>query len=217
MSLRVANRALRRIHADEISSLGGENRPSRIVADELDAAARWVLRRSGWTEASTTVCPARVTVSDPAHDLPTGFCYAYELPGDLIRIRRVDAVSSSKGCPPPDLQWKRWKIRTAAGVRDALISDCDPVKVDYVCLPSDLDDLPPELEDAVVMRLAMRLSATFPIDKSLYEMIFQELKDALSDAKDISASQDQEDDYIADGELIEARCRAWGGYGSFFR
>lgn len=211
MSLKTVNRALRRIHAASVSNLDGSTEQKRIIADELECAIDYVMRMSGWTEESAIFCPGQADVCDPCCDLPVGFSYAYHLPKDYVRAKRVDPKNTKDPCAPPEIQWRIVKLNGCS----VLVTDCDPVKMEYVCRPDDVDALPPDQAEVIKLRLAMMLVQPLNADNSMYAEIKAEFDEAASMAANTSGEHDQEDHFFDDpGELLEARMCSWSGYGS---
>jgi len=208
MSVKIVNRALRRIYAAPIAALDGSTEIKKIIADELEEAVEHALRRSAYGEVSALFCPQEAAIVDVACDLPVGYCFAFHLPADYLRAKRVDPVVGKDCADLPEIQWRIMSVR---GCR-SLVTNCKPVKMEYVARPSDLDGLPPDLRNVIKLRLAMALVDPLNADKSLKADIAAELKEAEASASEVSEGQDQTDEYLsAPGEILEARACAWGG------
>lgn len=208
MSIKVVNQALRRIYATPIVSLDGSTEIKRIIQDELGDALDYVLRKNIYLDAAAVVCPDEVAVADPCCDLPAGYAFAFTLPKDYVRAKRVDAVACPKGCDePPRVQWR---IANLAGC-SVLVTDCKGIKLEYIARPASADLLPVDVRNVVRLRLAMALVDPLNADKSLKADIAAELKEAELIASGNSEEHDQTDEYLSDpGELLTARACMWG-------
>lgn len=217
MSLSLVNQALRRIYAAPIDALDGLTEKKRIIQDELDAAVSFVIRDHGWSELTKTICPDELSLDTCCDDgvcaLPVGFCHAFAIPCDMMRIRRVD-IKSKQDCTLSMFQWRMFK----AGNTLSIATSHAPIIIEYVQLPSDLSRLSPDLREAIKLNLAMRLSAPLNADKSLYEMLTAEYTNVIRMARGSSEEEDQQDHFIGGrSEMVEARRNMWGyGFGSFY-
>lgn len=208
MSIKVVNQALRRIHAAPIAALDGSTEIKRVIQDELGDALDYALRKNIYLDAAKVVCPDEVAVDDPACALPAGYCFAFALPKDYVRAKRVDAVLCPRGCDePPRVQWR---IMNLAGC-PVLVTDCKPIKLEYVARPASADLLPVDVRNVIRLRLAMALVDPLNADKALKADIAGELKEAELIASGNSEEHDQTDEYLSDpGELLNARACMWG-------
>lgn len=210
MSVRIANKALRRIHAAPISNLDGTDERKRTVQEELDCAVDYILRKHNWADLTHIYCPDEAQVCDPCCELPEGFCFAFNMPADYLKTVRVDVKNCDPKCPPPCVQWRVIKHDGC----DVLVTDCKPIRMEYICRPDNLDALPPDLQRAIYLHLAMELVPVMQADKSLRAEIMQEYEMALRDAMVASDEHDQTDHYLNDpGELVEARLCSWWPHG----
>lgn len=208
MSVRIANKALRRIHAAPISALDGLTEVKRTVQDEMDCAVDYVLRKNPYTEVTAMYCPSAAQALDASCDLPVGFKYAFHLPRDYLRAKRVDPANSGDKCGGSAIQWRMVKHDGCT----VLVTDYTPVKLEYVCRPDNLDGLPPDIWECIYLRLAMGLVAPLQADKALRQEIRDELREAEAIAANNSEEHDQTDTRLDDlGELVDARLCVWGG------
>ena len=216
MSLDIANLALDHLGSTPLATLNGNIRKNSDAFDKvslilrnIDKAAKYVLKRCSWTELTLTVCPDELKLNDPACDLPEGFCYAFNLPSDFVNIYDVDNQGGNRlgyhesHCDKP--HWSVRKVSTPNGICKALITDVSPIRIEYICLPKNLDTLDSDLIDLIGLQLAIRCAPTLKADKALRRELKQEFGTMLDDAAMVSGGQDAERLQIPNGPLTRAR------------
>lgn len=205
MSLTIANLALDYLGASPLASLRPSQGPNvQRVERHIDRAVKHVLRRVQWSEETLTVCPDEYKVGDPCCDLPGTFCHAFVLPSDLVSVYDVELILKHHG-HGSDVHWAVRKVNTANGKKKALLTDCAPVRLVYVCKPSDLDALENDVCDLIALQLALRLAPSVKADKALKRELRDEFARLLDDAAMVSGGQDAERLHIPNGFLLGPR------------
>jgi len=244
MSVAIANGALDRINVDPIESLGkAGGKKARLINRHLKRSVELVLRRVLWSETTVNVCPDPLAVCDCCA-LPCGYNYAFALPKDFIRAYRVqernapkDDGDDCKDCRSTEYfnkpasyylrnirgrsydseaqeAWRIMTVHTPTGKCPALLSNCSEVQLEYVCVPENLDALPVDMQEAIELQLAVRISQPLKANQKLREMVQRDLDVHIEMAKQVSGAQDQEMLYLEDGDILDARSSAFYGSGA---
>lgn len=116
--------------------------------------------------------------------------------------------------------WRIMQVKDASGQKiDALLLPCPSGKLEYVCMPEDIDALPIDMTIAIELMLAYRIAPVFKANSALRREIMEEYRVHMQGADFRSAGQDQEEHYLDCGEFVEARYyvsdyRHWSRNGS---
>ena len=240
MSVDIANAALDRVYASPISSLEEKTKNADAVNRHLQKSAQKVLREVSWSEVTTNTCLKRIEVCDDCN-LPDGFCYAFKLPKDFVTAYRVHEGCPCKTCccnrdldyrtksrryyerqrnatqftsQNVEENWRIVAVTDTAGVKHtALVLPCPSAKLEYICLPEDLDTLPIDICIAVELMLAYRIAPIFKASSSLRQEIMQEYRLHMREAIEVSASQDQEEHILDEGDFVCPRLSVAGYFG----
>lgn len=83
--LQIVNGALVKLGARIITSISGQEKEAKVTAARFDACRQAVLRLYSWAFATT-----QVVLTSPAPTPAFGFTVAFGLPGDCLRVVRIN-------------------------------------------------------------------------------------------------------------------------------
>jgi hypothetical protein len=190
--LTIANKALRKLGAKEISSLTANGREADRANSSIRDVVREVLNEHPWSHATQWASLPRLA-SNP----PFGYDYAYQLPEDTVRLIDVRESSSLKAQP---VEYEM----VSGGVIYADVSPCYARYVLFV--ESDLAKASPLFINACAWHLAEELA--IPLAKanmigSMHDLYLFDLDRArLADA---SAKHERAADENMGNPLLAAR------------
>lgn len=207
MPLEIINCALRYSKGATIGGLSEETTAAKAAMVEYRKALRWLVGKSEWNCQTVTVCPDALPDPDCC-DIPQGYRYAFKYPDGALRIASV-CYKSNRDCPPDELPTVHYRIVKLKGKdrgRKAIVVDCKPILIEYVCLPDECDvgDMPQDMRDALTFRIAQNMFLMNGDDQNS-EKYRQLAEKALMEAKGINARQQHRDDRLVDGPLLDAR------------
>jgi len=160
----ICNRALGRLGTGTIQSLTTEvvnKENARFCALYLGEAIDTVYSQFDWASAIAKVELARL-VAEPIN----GADYAYQLPGDLIRVISVDADGEDYSL-----------------VGETVETDAETVYLEYVQRPSDPAKIPGYLKKALSTTLAFVLTTPLTSNENMANRIAGEMQIAIERAK----------------------------------
>lgn len=207
MPLEIINCALRYAKGARIGGLSEKSTAAQDAVVEYRKALRWLIGKSEWNCQTVTVCPDELP--DPeCCDIPQGYRHAFLYPDDAVRIASI-CYKSDSDCPPselPDVHYRVVKLKGADRARKAIVVDCKPILLEYVCLPSDCDveDMPQDMRDALTFRMAESLFLVNGDDQNA-EKYRQLAEKSLREAKETNARQQNRHDELSSGPLVDAR------------
>lgn len=142
-SVEICNRALVRLGEDTITSLSDDSDRARICNALYQEVLETTLSEYPWNCAIYRAELARLA-DTPVWD----FAYAYQLPTDpyCLRVLETDL----------DIQDYPWQIEGRT-----LVTDANSVKIKYLALLDDPNNIPPLLRELIAIRLAAE--ACYPI------------------------------------------------------
>lgn len=207
MPLEVINCALRYTQGALIGGLSESTDNARYAVTEYRKALRWLVEESEWNCQTITHCPDELPTPECC-DIPQGFRYAFKYPDNALRIASV-CYKAEPDCPQedtPDVFYRIVKVKGTSSPDKAIVVNCKPIIVEYVCLPDDCDveNMMQRMRDALTYRMA---SSMFMVkgDEGKSEKYRLMAEGSLREAKEINARQQHRDSDLTCGFLNEAR------------
>lgn len=179
----IVNVALIKVGGKRITDISDLNSDEAILASAIyDKTRQALLRSHTWGFALTKATLAALG------DAPVfGYTYAFALPEDFIRIKKVYCPSS---------KWER--------VGNAIHTDDSEVNLEYIANTIDPTLFDPLFEELLVLKLAYELAYSISSDKSLKVELKQEYELKLREARAVS-SQEKHPRNIKDTSWIDSR------------
>lgn len=173
-AIQIANRALTKLGAARIISLGDDNKQSRAVLSCFDDLRDDELRSHRWSFAMKRTSLAADSVA-PAF----GFTYAYTLPPDFLRLDMVNdefpavVMDNYIGVETNDYTIEGNKI---------LANIAAPLKLRYIARIEDPNQMDVNFREALSCRIAAELAEDLTQSNQKRELAWNEYKQAVSRA-----------------------------------
>jgi hypothetical protein len=178
----ICNRALQRLGAVRITDLSDDSRAARECSVAYEPVRDALLRKHAWNFA---IGRAQLSASTdtPAFD----YDYQYPLPTDFLRL-----------LPPKDQN--DWQIEG----RNILTNDATPLNIRYVRQITDPNLMDPLFREVLACALAAEVCEAITQSNQKLQLIEQELKDKLAEARRTNAFESISAD-LPDDDWITAR------------
>lgn len=175
----ICNMALTQVGANRIISLNDNSVEAKLCKDNYANIRDEMLRSHPWKFAKVRVSLALLTTK-PAF----GFANAFQLPADCLRVFKMMGDESYS-----------WQV-----IGKTLVTDSDEAYIEYVkrAEPFEMD---PSFIDALVSKIAYKLSFSLVQSVTLRESLKQEAKDALTTARSFNGQEGAGDRVYADDWL----------------
>lgn len=172
----VANIGLRLLGQRRISSFTESGSP--ISEQEFDEVLDEVLAEHPWNAAKKRASLNLLTTA-PLY----GFAYAYQLPGDLIRVLSIDSAGQSStltvsGVTQTTSRETTWRVEGRT-----LLCDVTPVEALYIAHVDDMNVLPAYLRNLVGTKIAAYYAQTLNQSATMAQLMEQEYQRKLSQAR----------------------------------
>lgn len=178
--------ALGYLGAEPILSVDEETAPARRLKNCWDAVVAELLVEHDWNFAIKRASLAMVEPT-PEH----GWDYAYQLPGDCLRV--MEAKSEESIIP--------WTIETGG----LLLSNIDSVDITYVSHVKATGRFPPGFVGALAAKLGMELALALTDSPQRFSMLQKMYEQRLSRAKRADYREDYRTDVFDESTWLEAR------------
>lgn len=159
----LCNAALLQLHADRIDTLTESTENARICNERYEPLRDALLVSHPWNFAQ-----ARAELSQSATTPSYGYAYAFDLPGDCLRVLDVDSNYSN-------LVYKIEK-RT-------LLFDESTVKIRYIQRIEDEDSFPIYFQEALIAKIAADIGYAVTGDLKQAEYFYKLSEEKLSNAR----------------------------------
>lgn len=172
--IQIANRALTKLGAARIISLGDDNKQSRAVLSCFDDLRDDELRSHRWSFAMK-----RTSLAADAEAPAFGFTYAYTLPADFLRIDLVNdefpavVMDNYIGMETNEYTIEGNKI---------LANIAAPLKLRYIARIEDPNQMDVNFREALSCRIAAELAEDLTQSNQKRELAWNEYKQAVSRA-----------------------------------
>ena len=188
--LDIANHALERLGEPQLGAWPSREEAGKRAERSIEKAIKYVAKRALWTDLTVTDCPSRAPI-DECH-LPTNLCYAFHLPADFGRM--VDVCVEGTGVWRSDRKNYNvlWSVRKVDG-NQVLLTNCDNIKITYICVPGCDDDISCDFIELAGLRLAYYMAPELKANRTMRNDIMVDFRDLLMEADGISSAQDQTD------------------------
>lgn len=172
--IQIANRALTKLGAARIISLGDDNKQSRAVLSCFDDLRDDELRSHRWSFAMKRTSLA-VDSEAPAF----GFTYAYTLPADFLRL---DLVNDEFPAVVMDNYIGMETNEYAIEGNKILANIAAPLKLRYIARIEDPNQMDVNFREALSCRIAAELAEDLTQSNQKRELAWNEYKQAVSRA-----------------------------------
>lgn len=172
--IQIANRALTKLGAARIISLGDDNKQSRAVLSCFDDLRDDELRSHRWSFAMR-----RTSLAADSEAPAFGFTYAYTLPADFLRLDLVNdefpavVMDNYIGVETNDYTIEGNKI---------LANMAAPLKLRYIARIEDPNQMDVNFREALSCRIAAELAEDLTQSNQKRELAWNEYKQAVSRA-----------------------------------
>lgn len=172
--IQIANRALTKLGAARIISLGDDNKQSRAVLSCFDDLRDDELRSHRWSFAMK-----RTSLAADSEAPAFGFTYAYTLPADFLRLDLVNdefpavVMDNYIGVETNDYTIEGNKI---------LANMAAPLKLRYIARIEDPNQMDVNFREALSCRIAAELAEDLTQSNQKRELAWNEYKQAVSRA-----------------------------------
>lgn len=172
--IQIANRALTKLGAARIISLGDDNKQSRAVLSCFDDLRDDELRSHRWSFAMK-----RTSLAADSEAPAFGFTYAYTLPADFLRLDLVNdefpavVMDNYIGVETNDYTIEGKKI---------LANMAAPLKLRYIARIEDPNQMDVNFREALSCRIAAELAEDLTQSNQKRELAWNEYKQAVSRA-----------------------------------
>lgn len=172
--IQIANRALTKLGAARIISLGDDNKQSRAVLSCFDDLRDDELRSHRWSFAMR-----RTSLAADSEAPDFGFTYAYTLPADFLRLDMVNdefpavVMDNYIGVETNDYTIEGNKI---------LANMAAPLKLRYIARIEDPNQMDVNFREALSCRIAAELAEDLTQSNQKRELAWNEYKQAVSRA-----------------------------------
>ncbi|MEL6467100.1 MAG: hypothetical protein AAFQ58_19230 [Pseudomonadota bacterium] len=206
MTVAIANLALERCASPLLARLDDRGEIASKVRRHLPRAVSWTLRRKAWSDLTVVAAVRQASISDTA--LPKGFCFAYFLPADYVRMYRL---SFGDGQFLDGDDWRVMNLETGSGRQRVIVTRRKIEHIEYVAEPYDLDSIPSDLVDVIALKLAMYLITPLKVNAAERDRIEAEYNRVMMEVGLTDAAHDGEEIELTGGDLMEARLGLWNG------
>lgn len=172
--IQIANRALTKLGAARIISLGDDNKQSRAVLSCFDDLRDDELRSHRWSFAMK-----RTSLASDSEAPAFGFTYAYTLPADFLRLDLVNdefpavVMDNYIGMETNEYTIEGNKI---------LANIAAPLKLRYIARIEDPNQMDVNFREALSCRIAAELAEDLTQSNQKRELAWNEYKQAVSRA-----------------------------------
>ena len=172
--IQIANRALTKLGAARIISLGDDNKQSRAVLSCFDDLRDDELRSHRWSFAMK-----RTSLAADSEAPAFGFTYAYTLPADFLRLDMVNdefpavVMDNYIGMETNEYTIEGNKI---------LANIAAPLKLRYIARIEDPNQMDVNFREALSCRIAAELAEDLTQSNQKRELAWNEYKQAVSRA-----------------------------------
>jgi|TARA_R110000824_G_C15120110_1_gene667993 hypothetical protein len=194
----IANYALNSLGASNITSLGENSKPARIVNQRYEAVRDSVFRSHPWN------CLIRRAELAQETDAPVyGYAYNYALPSDPYCLRVLQFSNGSMTYPYDNM---RSNSDTPAFIIEGrkLLTDEGTVKIKYVARITDPQQYDAGLVEVLASRLAYELSYAITGSTTVRQIAAADFDRKLKDARFEDATEGAPE-RIEASDFIEAR------------
>lgn len=177
---------------DDLEDIEDDSAERAIALANFDADLRFVLRAFDWPFATARARPAQLDATTLAlGEVPGGWTYAFALPATSLKIRGIYAGVRN---PRTDEQVKYVLERdTALGITVILTDEPAP-EVVFTALVDDVSMFPPDFDDALAWRHAIKQAAALRKDPKTVQLAAAGYRDALAVAWSNAARENRGDD-----------------------
>lgn len=165
----ICNRALQKLGAERIIALTQDSVPARAANAAFETVRDAELRAHSWSFAIKRASLASTTA--PAF----GYSYAFQLPSDCLRLLPPD---HNEGTYMQD-----WKLEG----RLILTNDTAPLQIRYVARITDPNQYDTLFNESLACKLAMEMCEELTQSNSKKQLIAEEYKAAIREARRINA------------------------------
>lgn len=172
--IQIANRALTKLGAARIISLGDDNKQSRAVLSCFDDLRDDELRSHRWSFAMK-----RTSLAADSEAPAFGFTYAYTLPADFLRL---DLVNDEFPAVVMDNYIGMETNEYAIEGNKILANMAAPLKLRYIARIEDPNQMDVNFREALSCRIAAELAEDLTQSNQKRELAWNEYKQAVSRA-----------------------------------
>lgn len=177
----IVNAALRKTGGKRILDIGENVASAGIASDVLAQERDDLLRLHNWNFAINRKKLSRLS------EAPVfGFEYAFSMPADCMRIVSVHNNDAGTGA----VEYKAESMAQGSGYIAAILCDSDELWLRYVRKVTDPNLMTPTFRQVLILRLAKIFATASANSNSLFQLIDQEMKDALRQARSIDGIED---------------------------
>lgn len=210
----IANAALDRVGQNQIISLDDNTTSARKAKLHIYEAIRQVLRAGRWKSATKQATPAQLT------DTPLfQWSYAYQLPGDFIRmVSVISGTIPDPSVPPPDSVFNNaFEIPEYSIQGKTVLTQETVLQINYVAdltmAGNDVNVTDAALTELFILNLAQTLCWPFQQSNTLRQSLLQEFTLKMRAAKNTDAqdSKDPQPSLLSDSAWLRERITSTAG------
>jgi hypothetical protein len=175
----IANRALQKLGASRVMSMGDDTKNGRACHACYAALRDAELRAHGWKFAT-----ARATLAELDEAPAWGFAHQFEAPADCLRLLQVgespagDSLADYRSAPQPVFAYEGGRILTNLSA---------PLNIRYVRRVTDVSRFDPLFSEALAARMAVELADELTDSPSKASVAQGMYKDAIRQAVRVDA------------------------------
>jgi hypothetical protein len=194
--IQVANRALTKVGAARITSLGDDNKQARAVSSCFDDLRDAELRAHRWQFSIKRVTLAAL-ITTPAF----GYQYQYQVPADFLKLDMVD-----DRFPDPQLDgYVNEEFLDYVLEGNLILTDIGaPLKLRYIAQVTDPNGWDPMFREALACRIAAEIAEDLTQSTPKRQQAWEEYKQAVKEAMK-AGSIERQPVMIADSNWIFGR------------
>lgn len=177
----LVNSALRKVGAKRILDIGEEAASAGIASDILAQERDDLLRLHNWNFAVNRKKLARLAAA-PVFE----FEYAFSLPADFMRIVSVHNNDAGAGSVP----YKTESMASGGGYIAAIVSNADELWLRYIRRVDDPNLMTTTFRQVLILRLARVFATASANSNSLYQLLGDELEQAMRRARSVDGIED---------------------------
>ena len=162
----ICNLALSRIGAGTISAIDEDTREARTLLLHYEPTLRSLLRAHEWNFAKKRVVLAQLSTAPVSE-----YAYQYALPSDFLKVCRINGAFTDE-----------YRLEGSA-----LLSDEDPVTLEYVHAVTDPNLFDAIFTDVLAQKLASEIAYALTENNGLTESVFRIYSDKLREARTMNA------------------------------
>lgn len=175
----ICNSALIKLGAERINSLSEDNKRARTCAEQYPKVRDALLRMHPWNFAVSRINLALISGYTPAYE----FEKAFQLPLDCLRV--LDTSLNYM----PQIGEVKWAIETDANSGNkVLVTNESTVAIKYIrrVAETQFDVL---FAEVLALKLAYDMAYAITQSTTVTQLLFQEFKDKLSEARSFDAQE----------------------------